>query len=419
VDAKTDPVAGVVYPSQLLSSYIATQVDIISSERVAKRVVQDLKLDQSPQAQWQWREATDGRGEFDSWLATSLQRRLLVTPSRDSDVINIAITLPDPKGAAALANAFAQAYIDTNIDLRVDPARQYAKWFDERSQVLRADLEAKQKRLSDYQKQNGIVATDERLDIENARLSELSSQLVAIQGLRQDSQSRQHQVSGDNDTLPEVLQSPLISGLKANLSVEEAKLQDTATILGKNHPDYKASLAQIATLRERIAQETAKVVTSLGNTTQVNVRREHDIRLALEAQKQRVLDLKQQHDAATDLESDVLAAQKTLDAVTQRQAQSSLESQTQQTNAVLLTPAVEPLFPSKPRVILNLLAGLGLGFVVGIGTVLFLELLNRRVRTDGELIELLQVPILGRMKRASDDDRRSLPWFRRRALGHG
>src|SRR5229473_1062632 len=109
-------------------------------------------------------------------------------------------------------------------------------WFDERSRALRADLQAKQKLLSDFQSKNGIIATDEKLDVENARLAELSTELVTIQGLRQDSQSRQHQVGSDVSTLPEVLQSPVIQSLKAALSQSEAKRPDMASRLGKNHP---------------------------------------------------------------------------------------------------------------------------------------------------------------------------------------
>ena len=83
----------------------------------------------------------------------------------------------------------ADAYIDTNIDLKVDSAKQYATWFNEQSRTLRADLEAKEKRLSDFQNAAGIVATDDKLDVENARLQELSTQLVAVQSQRQQSQS--------------------------------------------------------------------------------------------------------------------------------------------------------------------------------------------------------------------------------------
>jgi len=88
--------------------------------------------------------------------------------------------LERPKTAAILANAFAQAYIDTNIELKVDPAKQYATWFDERSRALRADLEAKQKRLSDIRPKRASLPPRRRLDIENARLAELSSQLLTI-----------------------------------------------------------------------------------------------------------------------------------------------------------------------------------------------------------------------------------------------
>jgi len=395
VDAKTDPVAGIVYSAEVTTGYIATQVDIIGSERVAQRVVKILKLDQAPPFVEQWRDATDGRGDIVVWLGSKLRKSVVVTPSRDSSVIDIAVEWTDRKTAATLANAFAQAYIDTSIELKVDPAKQYATWFDERSRALRADLEAKQKKLADFERSTGILATDSRYDIENARLTELSSQLVAIQALRQDSQSRQRQANGDFDSLPEVLQSPVIGALKADLSRQEAKLQDIASSLGKNHPDYKTTAAEVASLRGRIELESAKIAAALGNTTQINLRREADIRAALEAQKQRMLEFTNQHDQASVLQNDVVTAQRNLDAVTQRLAQSSLESQTQQTNIALLTPAVEPLYRSSPRLSLSLLVCLFLGAVLGIGTVLVLEATDRRLRDGSELTDLLGIPLLG------------------------
>ena len=62
-----DPIAGV--PTQFLPGYMATQVDIISSERMARRVVKMLKLDQVPDIQEQWRRRTGGRGTFEQWMA--------------------------------------------------------------------------------------------------------------------------------------------------------------------------------------------------------------------------------------------------------------------------------------------------------------------------------------------------------------
>src|SRR5580698_1542222 len=216
VDNNTDPVSAgnnnAAAMGQQANNYVNTQADIIASERVAQRVVKMLGLDQQPEARSRWANSKDD--DISVQIADFLlDKKVVVAPSHDSpthasNVIDISVNWSDPKTAAALANGFAQIAIETNIELKVEPAKQYASWFDQRSHALHADLEAKQKRLSDFQRANGIVATDEKLDVENARLAELSTDLVTIQGLRQESQSRQRQVGADIESLPEVLQSP-------------------------------------------------------------------------------------------------------------------------------------------------------------------------------------------------------------------
>lgn len=405
IDSKTDPVAGAngaAGPTQPAATYVNTEADIVASERVARRVVKTLKLDQQPEARKLW-----AKGPNDDISVTVanliLDKKLDVAPAHDSpthasNVIDISVKWSDPVTAAALANGFAQSAIDTNIELKVEPAKQYASWFEQRAKALRADLEEKQKKLSDFQSKNGLIATDEKMDVENARLDQLSTELVTIQGQRQDSQSRQRQVGSDISTLPEVLQSPVIQSLKAALAQAEAKKPEVAARLGKNHPDYQAVEGEISDLRSRIAQESANIAASLGNTTQSNLRRENDVRQALEAQKKKVLDLKYQHDQAAMYLSDVTAAQRDLDQVSQRLAQSNLESLTQQTNVVQLTTATAPTHPSSPKIIINMLVAIFLGSVLGIAAALATEMRDRRVREDEDIVDLLDVPLLGKIQ---------------------
>ncbi|MCP5241781.1 MAG: chain length determinant protein EpsF [Zoogloeaceae bacterium] len=395
VDAKSaDPLMGGMLPAQMIPGYMATQVDIINSTRVALRVVDLLKMDQSPVIQEQWQEATQGQGSIKIWLAELLMKKLDVQPSRESSMLTIGYQGADPQFAAAVANAWAQAYIDTSLELKVEPARQYAKWFDGQNATLRADLEAAQKRLSDYQQKQGIVATDDRLDLENARLAELSTQLSVAQAQKVDSRSRQAQ-SGNADNLPEVMQNGLIQSLKADLVRQEGQRDQLAGRLGKNHPEIARSDAEIANLRERIAAETRRVVSSLGTTSRVNVQRESEIKAALEAQKQRVLALKAERDQIAVLQRDVENAQRAYDLVTQRLAQTNLESQTQQTNVVVLTPAVAPLEPSSPKVLLNTVLAVFLGGLLGLGAALLLELMDQRVRGEEDLAQITGMPVLG------------------------
>jgi succinoglycan biosynthesis transport protein ExoP len=415
IDSKTDPISATATGNsdQVLAGYVATQTEVIASERVAQRAVKSLKLDQDPALQDAWRSNNNAQGDISIWIARLLlDKRVIVGVAGDNklqqgNVIDISVKWGDPKVAAAIANAFAQAAIETNIDLKIEPAKLYAKWFDEHSRALRSKLEAAQKRLSDFESSNGIVATDEKLDVENARLAELTTQLVSIESLRQDSQSRQRQTGTDNESLPEVMQSPVIGKLKSDLSDAEAKQADIAGNLGKNHPDFKDAEVQVASLKRRIQLESDKIANSLGSSNQINVRREGDVRQALEVQKKRVLDLKHQHDEAAVLESDVTTAQRDLDAVSQRYAQSSLESEAQQTNMVLLTTATEPFAASSPKLILNLLAGIFLGGLAGIATALIRELRDPRVRDDSEVLHLSGVPLLARIGDAKMKDAKS------------
>lgn len=137
------------------------------------------------------------------------------------------------------------------------------------------------------------------------------------------------------------------------------------------------------------------MVSSLGTTSRVNVQRESEIKAALEAQKRRVLALKAERDQIAVLQRDVENAQRAYDLVTQRLAQTNLESQTQQTNVVVLTPAVAPLEPSSPKVLLNTALAIFLGSLLGVGAALVLELMDQRVRGEEDLARIPGMPVLG------------------------
>ncbi|MDB6008668.1 MAG: chain length determinant protein EpsF [Gammaproteobacteria bacterium] len=401
VDINADPTTGTVNPDQLLTSYLATQVDIASSDRVVRRVVKALKLDADPERRAKWLRKTGGEGDFIAWLIHGVRTEIAVTPSRDSSVITITALTSDRKSSVALANAFAEAYVDTTIDLKVEPARQYAAWFADRSREFQADLEAKQKRLSDYQTANGITATDEKLDIESSRLADLSTAVTKAQEEYQEKDSIQRHAQAGADSVPEVLQNPLISSLKSELAMAESKLKDLSTNVGVNYPQYQAAAAQVASLRARLAEETAQILSSLKGDAQLSSRQHSDARAALEAQKRRVLELKHQRDQVQVLQNDVTAAQKALDDVTQRRSQNSLASQIEQTNVLPLTEAVEPPFAAVPVIKLNVAVGLALALLLSVGTALVLELNNPIVRTEEDLLRVVGAPLLGSVRSAT------------------
>lgn len=394
IDVKSpDQVTGMMLQGMMAPSYMATQIDIIKSDRVAAAVVKLLQLDANPAVRQQWQEATQGVGELTNWLANALQRKLDVKPSRESNVINIDFTGADPEFAAAVANAFAQAYIDVNLELRLAPARQYATFFEEQTLTARTRLEGAQLALSNYRQQNGITSADEQLDFETAKLNETSSQLTAVQGQTTDSQSKRS--SATPNTVADVMQSPLINGLKADIAGLNSKLQESNVNLGKNHPQTISAETELAALRAQLELETSKINTAIDTSYLVSKQREAQLQAALASQKARVLRLNKQRDELNVLRRDVESAQRAFEAVSQRASQTSVESQANQTNIAVLNPATAPGGPSKPRVFLNILASILVGTLLGVGLAFLLELINRRVRSAADLHDALGLPLLG------------------------
>ena len=408
IDIKPDPIAGAMLPAMVIPGYVATQVDIIRSDRVAQTVVKILKLDESATAKEQWMEATQGRGNITVWLAGLLQRKLDVKPSRDSSVINLEYKAVDPAFAAAVANAFAEAYIKTNIELRVEPAQQYSTWFSAQGETLRDSLEKAQAKLSAYQQKHGIVSSDERLDNETAKLNEISTQLTLARAQTMEAQSKQRTGSA-SDTLPEVVQNPLINSLKGDAARLEAKLRELSVTHGKNHPQYQRLDSELATLRQRLEAETRHITSGFSTSSGVAKDRESSLRAALEIQKQKLLDLRRERDELAVLMRDVEAAQKAYEAVSQRSNQTQLESRTTQTNVSVLTVATEPLGPSSPNVLLNALLSIVVGTTLGLGAAFLLELLDRRIRSVQDLADLAHVPVLGVIGKTKRSRRSRLP----------
>ena len=396
VDMRTpDPIGGNMLDGPVSPSYLPTQVDIITSDRTAMKVVKTLRLAENPAVREKWKEDTGGRGQIEPWIADLMQKGLNVHPSSESNVIMLTYASADPEFSATAANAFAQAYIDTNIELKVNPAKQYAEWFVGQNKVLRDNLEAAQQRLADYQKKKGIVVTDERLDTEMVRLNDLSTQLTMVEALSADAQSKQS--ANRSSALADVRENSLIMNLKSEINRKEAALREAGGNLGRNHPQYKSMQAEVASLKQQLEEETRNIAQSFSTSENVSNTKADTLRRMIAMQKQSILDLKNARDEASVLLNEVNNAQKAFDAVSQRYTQTSLLSQSEQTNVSVLTPAIAPLTPSSPLPMLYTLIAAVIGVILGIALAFTIEMLDRRVRVSDDIEQSLGLPVLAEL----------------------
>jgi polysaccharide biosynthesis transport protein len=388
-----DPVTGTVLPAQLMPGYMATQIDIISSQNVAIKVVDALKFTDRSVAQEQFYKATQGKGDIRAWFADQLLKELEVKPSKESSVLEISFKGADPEFAADVVNGFANAYIQTNLQLKVEPSQKAASFLGEQTKALREKLEIAQAKISKYQQEKGLTNIVGSLDVESARLNDLSSQLVMAQSQAYESNSRQRSAGGNGLASPDVTANSVIQNMKIEISRAESKLSELSQRVGVNHPQYQATKEELDKLKSMLWQETQNVSSSVAGTANIYRQREAELKAALAAQKARVLELNLSRDELAVLQRDVENAQRAMDAASQRYTQATLEGKANQSDVAVLNPATAPQSQSSPKVFRNILLATFLGTMLGVCFALLVELTNRRVRSRDDLSELLEVPV--------------------------
>ena len=283
---QSDNVTGATLSPQLMPGFIATQVEVLGSHNVALKVVDDLKLTHDQGTQEMFAQQAKSKGNLRDWIADLLLKDLTITPSRESNLVDISYNSTDPESAMIITNAFVKAYIQTNLELQTAPAIQANKWYEAQLNELRTHLIAAQKKLSDYQQSKGIVVVDEKLDVESARLGDLASQLTTAQAQTFDSLSRNRHSA---DQLSDVINNPVVQSLKTELAKDQAKLDQLSKSVGRNHPDYLRARSDVDTLTNQLAQATRNARQTVDTTLRVSQQREAELRSSLAAQKEKML----------------------------------------------------------------------------------------------------------------------------------
>jgi chain length determinant protein EpsF len=393
VDLKTDPLLTALAPALGAPGFLATQVEILQSERLAGRVVRMMGLAQSPAAVATWREKTEAKIPLETFYAMVLQEGLKAEASnRGSNILTLSFAAEDANFAAAAANAFAKAYVELGVELRAGPAKENANFFEERLKALRTELETAQNKVAAFQRARGVVISNERYDQEIARLASLETSYA--QALA-DQAATSSVARNSGDTSADVSQNPGIVSLRSQLAQAEGKLAEASLTLGASHPARIQMEAQIKELRDQLAREMRLVSGSSASVNRVASARLGELRGLVEAQKRAIVNMRTVRDEGALLLKELEAAQRAFDTVSQRRSQVSLESKVDTAEARVLTPAVAPLEPKSPKPPLIFAAAVIFGLLVGVGGAVAWEMLDRRVRSAEDLAVAEGVPVLG------------------------
>jgi uncharacterized protein involved in exopolysaccharide biosynthesis len=384
-----DPVKGAATGEGDLATLLSTQSDVIQSDLVASRVVDDLNMI-TPAVLVQWRKETGGVGDVNLWYGARLLTGLLVVPDRASRVVEVSYKSVDSNYSAAMANAFVKAYLEQKLEIQTNPAKTYSRWFADRTREVRTKLEEAQAKLTAFKRSTGIVDTNST-NAESSRLAELQSAVTGAEVQSADFGSRD---TGALVRSLDVQNSGVVAGLRSSIAAKAASLSQVSVTLGRNHPDRMALEAELRELRSKLSGIEAEQTQAVRLASASARSKEAKLRGSLEEQKTRMLRLAGDRAEFEVLNRDVDSARASYDQVTQKLDNMRLSAVAPTTGARQLDVARPSLLPSQPNISLRLLLGTALAVMLAIGVGVVLELIRPVVRSVGTLQHMTGVPVI-------------------------
>lgn len=399
------------------SAAVESQIEVIQSTTLARRVIDDLHLADTPEFQQtilgKIAEAAKARlSGGRAGDAVSAERRtmsrfqnnLRVVRRGQSYVIEVSFTSHDADQAAAIANALAKDYLAQQVTLKRDATRDASGWLDGRLDDLRRQANAADRLVADYKAAHGIVDTGDRSGqrqtLIEQQLADLNGQLVQARVKQTDAQSRYDQIkSASPDTvgtggLPEALQSPVILALRTQAASTARSMAQLTQMYGPRYPAVLTGQAELAETRKALAAELGRIASGLRNELEAAKARVRALEVSLKALEVQSADTDQDTIKLRELQREADATHTLLQQFLLRYKETTEQQSLQVPDGRVLSPAMPPLTPSSPSALIVLGLCAIAGLLSGIGVAFLADRRSGAVRTAREVEGLLSLPVL-------------------------
>ena len=379
--------------------FFETQYRIIQSTQVAQRVADKLGLSHDPDYA---NLAPKGPGGDGLSLGRALSRQVSVKPVKDTRVSQIIIRDGKPERAAVLANAFAETYIESNLDYKLEGSRAANAWLSEQEVELRKKLEDSELALFRFKKDRGLLDIDlgQKQNMSEQILRTLNEKLADLRMKRIELESTRKLVETANDesakeSVPMIQLSESLTHLRENFLEFARNQADLAGKYGPEHPRIKIIEAQMEAVRKAYRHEIDTNLRTFENSYQAVVATEKSLMSMMEKEKLNAIELSKLGVAYKPFERTAEENAKVYELIAKRQKEIDLTGLLRSNNVRVLERAVVPGSPASPKPMQNLLIALMCGLGLGIGLAFAIELLDNTIKTQVDVETLLGVPVLG------------------------
>jgi len=404
------PTTGALPPS---AEYINTQIALIQSRRIAEDVASMLNLDKAPKIIADFNEAKAGSSIFfwkkpmkmdiKTWLADELLlNHLKVDAVRDSRFVAIKYYSPEAEFSAAVANAFAKAYTDYNLELKVTPFKDAEKWFSEKLKDVKGESDKAAEELRKYQQGKGIIGSSSSqggiYDDTVQRLDQINRELATAKTKQYETKvalSRVERSKGEYDSLPEVIANSFIQSLKADKIKIETQITELSAKVGTKHPQYVRLNSELQTVKAKLSAEMSNIVNAIRQDQASANQRVNSLEIAVMGLKKEAAKANLSRYEMDSINRESEAYKQIYEGILKKYNETSLQGDINKTNVFLVDAAVPPTKKYSPKIILNLILAMFIGFFLGLGLAFFFEYLDDTIKDAGIIEKQYGVTVLG------------------------
>lgn len=400
--------------------FFQTQVSLLQSKSLAKRVVEKLNL-----AERRKKEEDEEKGLFSGikgYLASLFpeeegkeegnpvakdliteqeligyfQENLEASPQRDSMIIDISFTSSNRHLSQDAVNTLMGQFIEWKMDQRLEASKQARRFLMKQINQAKINLEKAEEKQNRFARKTGIVSLDSRLNRVYRQLEEFNSALAKAKSDLIGKKILYQQASkGDPSSLPQVLESKMISELKSEYAGLRSRYEDLTVIFHEDYPKVKALKTRMESIKERIDNESEKIYLSIKHRYEAALNRVKNLEKQVEEQKALAMELNdkatQYKIMAREVETNKAIYQSLLERAKEIESMVGVSP----SNVQIVDQASLPIFPYKPKVKRNLLLAVVVGLMGGIGLAFLVEYLADTITDPEQISERFQVPILG------------------------
>ncbi len=419
---------------------IQSEVELIRSLSLAKRVVAELRLDRDPEFGGKASASGSLFSTIGSWLGFSSaeEKDALADPEnrektlnriisrfsngmkvkrvRSTYVLAVSFTSRDPEKAARIANQIASSYLVDQLEAKYEVTKRATDWLNQRLGKLRENVRKSEKLVELYKARYNLQSTDGQT-LDERQMAKLNEQLILARALTAEKRAKFEQVNKllkagkSTSSLAAVLQSGVISKLRAQQAEVGRRLAELTTRYGGRHPKVVNVRAERRDIANQIAAEVKRIIANLRNEYDVALSREASLRKSLEEIKKRNKGASQAAIKLRELEREATSNKTLYEAFLNRFKQTSEQETLKTADSRVIAKAIPPQIPSYPKKRLTLMLAL-VGFTaLGVGLAFLLEHLDNSFKTGEQVEEVLKlahlasIPLLGKSELKSDHGR--------------